>query len=318
LHTIIVAPVPQTIAQPAPTQVHFAEPSQLTVQAPLQVTAQVESPLQVAVEPSPSVSVQVEPPAQVAVLAEPTDCAHIDSPSQVEVQPLPHEPVQLVLDAQCEVQSLPQSTMQVFMCWQSKVAPVGSELLPLPPSLPALPPPSVQVPPAAQVHVVSVQSQAPVHWPCSALARVQAGATTASAIARRTIRMWFLLRYWMRPKQLQSISPAAQAAPVGPEQVPAQHGCVDEHDWPTYEQLVPMSPGGVTAPQVPLVWPGGTVHSRPAQQSPSLVHLPLVFEQALPQRRTPPESGKQGAPLQHSAENVHCAPVAMQQLGVPS
>jgi hypothetical protein len=318
LHTIAVAPVPQTIVQPAPAQVHAAEPPQLTVQAPVQVTAHAESPPQLAVDPSPSVSVQVEPPAQVALLAEPTDWAHIDCPSQVEVQPVPQVPVQLVLEAQWEMQSLPQSTMQVFMCWQSKVAPVGRSPLLLPPSLPPAPPPSVQVPPAAQVQVVSVQAQAPVHWPCSALLRVQPGATTASAVARRIVRMWFLLRYWMRPKQVQSISPAAQEAPVGPEQLPAQHGCVVEHDCPTYEQLVPMSPGGAPAPHVPLVWPGGTLHKRPAQQSPSLVHFPVVFEQPVPQRRTPPLSGRQGAPLQHSAENVHCWPTAIQQPGVPS
>ncbi len=35
----------------------------------------------------------------------------------------------------------------------------------------------------------------------------------------------------MRPKQLQSVSPAAQAVPVGDEQLPPeQHGVVVEHD----------------------------------------------------------------------------------------
>jgi hypothetical protein len=107
----------------------------------------------------------------------------------------------------------------------------------------------------------------------------------------------------MRPKQLQSVSVAPHTAPVGPEQVPAQHGCVAEQFWPTYEQ-VPMSPGG-GLPQVPLVWPDGMLHKRPEQQSAFEVHAPLVFEHIVPQRRTPPESGKQGAPLQHSDENVH-------------
>ncbi len=116
---------------------------------------------------------------------------------------------------------------------------------------------------------------------------------------------------------MQSVSPAAQAAPVGDEQVPEQHAIVVEHDWPTYEQavVVPMSPddgGGGALPQVPLVWPAGTLQSRPAQQSAFEVHLPVVFEQAEPQRRTPVESGKQGAPLQHSDENVHWLPAAMQ------
>lgn len=121
----------------------------------------------------------------------------------------------------------------------------------------------------------------------------------------------------MMPKQVQPVSPAAQAAPVGDEQLPPlQHGCVDEHDWPRYEQLVePMSPddgGGGTAPQVPLVWPGGTVHRRPAQQSASEVHTCVAFEQALPQRSVPVLSGRQGAPLQHSDENEQTLPAAMQ------
>ena len=123
-------------------------------------------------------------------------------------------------------------------------------------------------------------------------------------------------RYWMMPKQVQSVSPAAQAVPVGDEQVPPQHACVVEQPCPVYEQ-VPMSPGGGAAPQVPLVWPGGTVHRRPLQQSAFDVQAPVVFEQLVPQRRTPVLSGKQGAPLQHSDENVHCWPVAMQHPGWP-
>lgn len=123
--------------------------------------------------------------------------------------------------------------------------------------------------------------------------------------------------YWMRPKQLQLVSLAPQTAPVAVEQVPEQHGCVAEHDWPTYEHAWPMSvAGGV--PQVPLVWPAGTLHFRPAQQSASAVQTPDGLEQAVPQRSTPVESGTQGAPLQHSDEKVHCWPAAMQQLGVPS
>jgi hypothetical protein len=126
--------------------------------------------------------------------------------------------------------------------------------------------------------------------------------------------------YWMRPKQLQSVSPAAHGAPVGPAQLlPAQHGCVSEHDWPTYEHVdMPMSPdGGGAAPQVPTVWPGGTVQSRPAQQSAFDVHWPVVFEHCEPQRSTPLESGTHGAPLQHSAEKVHCCPGSMQHGGWP-
>lgn len=80
-----------------------------------------------------------------------------------------------------------------------------------------------------------------------------------------------------------------------------------------------MSPGGGgAAPQVPTVEPDGMLHKSPEQQSAFEVHWPLVFEHCVPQRRTPLGSGKQGAPLQHSDENVHCWPLAMQQLGVPS
>ncbi len=109
---------------------------------------------------------------------------------------------------------------------------------------------------------------------------------------------------WMRPKQLQLVSFGPQAAPVEVEQVPEQHGCVAEHDWPVYEHAWPMSTAG-GAPQVPLVMPAGTLHLRPEQQSASAVQAPLVLEQALPQRSTPFASGTQGAPLQHSDENVH-------------
>jgi hypothetical protein len=123
----------------------------------------------------------------------------------------------------------------------------------------------------------------------------------------------------MRPKQLQLVSDGAQAAPVEFEQVPLQHGTDAEHDWPMYEHAMPMSPGGGgAAPQVPLVLPAGTVHLRPMQQSASDVQTPLVLEHMAPQRSTPVESGTQGAPLQHSAEKVHCWLVAMQQPGEPS
>ena len=121
----------------------------------------------------------------------------------------------------------------------------------------------------------------------------------------------------MRPKQLQLVSLGPQAAPVEVEQVPEQQGCVAEHDWPVYEHAWPMSVDG-GAPQVPLVMPAGTLHFRPLQQSPSAVQTWPVIEHMVPQRLTPLASGTQGAPLQHSDENVHCWPAAMQQFGVPS
>ena len=125
--------------------------------------------------------------------------------------------------------------------------------------------------------------------------------------------------YWIRPKQLQLVSLGPQAAPVEFEQVPLQQGCDAEHDWPMYEHDEPMSPeGGGAAPHVPLVAPAGTVHLRPVQQSASEVQTPVVLEHEAPQRSTPFESGTQAAPLQHSAENVHCWPAAMQQPGEPS
>src|SRR3954471_24392262 len=106
----------------------------------------------------------------------------------------------------------------------------------------------------------------------------------------------------MRPKQLQAVSLAPHGVPADVEQVPLQQGCEAEQVWPTYEHM-PMSPGGVTAVQVPLVMPAGTLHLRPLQQSASAVHTPLVLEHIAPQRSTPFESGTHGAPLQHSDEN---------------
>ena len=80
-----------------------------------------------------------------------------------------------------------------------------------------------------------------------------------------------------------------------------------------------MSPGGGGggAPHVPTVAPGGTVQGKPAQQSPLEVQAPPVGEQLVPQRKTPAESGRHGAPPQHSDENVHCWPPAMQHGATP-
>jgi hypothetical protein len=65
-------------------------------------------------------------------------------------------------------------------------------------------------------------------------------------------------------------------------------------------------------------------HALPAQQSLDDVHSPEVCTHVTPpsgagawQRRTPALSGKQGVPPQHSDENVHCAPAAMQHGAFP-
>src|SRR5262245_10006701 len=86
-----------------------------------------------------------------------------------------------------------------------------------------------------------------------------------------------MLPHWIGRKQVQSISPAVQAVPVGPSHTPllTQHGTVVEHIWPAYAHVeVPMSPGGGAA-QLPIVEPGGMVHKPPAQQSAVVVHAPL-------------------------------------------
>jgi hypothetical protein len=65
------------------------------------------------------------------------------------------------------------------------------------------------------------------------------------------------------------------------------------------------------------------LHVPPAQQSPVEVQAPPDFTQVGPvgdggrQRSTPLASGTQGVPPQHSAENVHWAPPAMQQGATP-
>jgi hypothetical protein len=134
----------------------------------------------------------------------------------------------------------------------------------------------------------------------------------------------------MMPKQVQPLSVAAQGCPVMLAQLlPGQHGCVVEQLWPTSEQVppsptgvgVPMSPvfgGGGGAPwQVPLVEPLTTTHARPVQQSELAVQTWPFIEHIDPQRRTPMLSGRQGAPLQHSDEKVHCWPCMMQHGGWP-
>jgi hypothetical protein len=65
------------------------------------------------------------------------------------------------------------------------------------------------------------------------------------------------------------------------------------------------------------------LHVKPAQQSlgevqtpPDITHVGPVVEGGR-QRRVPIASGTQGVAPQHSEENMHCSPAAMQQGGVP-
>ncbi len=103
---------------------------------------------------------------------------------------------------------------------------------------------------------------------------------------------------------------------------PEQHGTVSEQLWPASAHMggtpASMPGGGGGMVHVPLGEPTGTTQVRPVQQSDVAVHTPPSGTHIDPQRSTPDASGTQGAPSQHSAENVHASPVAMQQPGVPS
>jgi hypothetical protein len=84
-------------------------------------------------------------------------------------------------------------------------------------------------------------------------------------------------------------------------------------------QVVPPSAGGGgggggAATHVPLSWPTTIEHLPPVQQSLDDVQVPSRFTHFGPveQRNVPLASGRQGTPPQHSDENVHCAPAAMQ------
>jgi hypothetical protein len=82
--------------------------------------------------------------------------------------------------------------------------------------------------------------------------------------------------------------------------------------------------GGAAGTQVPASWPGTTEHAFPAQQSLVDVQRPLVLTQVGPPPgawgwhfSTPAASGRHGVPPQHSDENVHCWPAAMQHGALP-
>src|SRR5262245_59132266 len=105
----------------------------------------------------------------------------------------------------------------------------------------------------------------------------------------------------------------------------AQQGLVVEHVCPK-KPHVPASGappsvlgGGGGGPQVPALWPGVMLHTRPAQQSPVVVQAPSLGTQLAPpsglarQRSTPWASGVHGEPSQHSAENWQRLPGSTQQ-----
>jgi len=227
-------------------------------------------------------------------------CTHVDVICHNRRHP--HAPVRrLHLHAHGR-RHLPQSTIQVFMCWQSKVAPDGSEPEPLPPRRRRFRHRAVQVAAlgAGAGSYRECSCRRPVHWP---------GAVCAPCSRRRRRRA---SRVEVRACRSPLLLDEAEAAAVGlvgraggargDEQVPpAARLRSTARLCPTYEQhRMPMSPAAPSRRCAGLARRDIALQAR--QQSASLVHLPVVFEQPLPQRRTPVLSGRQGAPLQHSDE----------------
>jgi hypothetical protein len=113
-------------------------------------------------------------------------------------------------------------------------------------------------------------------------------------------------------------------APVALRQVrPEQHSPVAVQVPFAPAHVVPPSGGGGgggggAAVQVPASCPAISEHVPPAQQSLDDVQVPARFTHfAAEQRSVPFASGRQGDPPQHSDENVHWAPAAMQHGAVP-
>jgi hypothetical protein len=107
-----------------------------------------------------------------------------------------------------------------------------------------------------------------------------------------------------------------------------QQSPVAMHVAPVALHVGPPSGGGgggvATGTQVPESWPATIEQPFPAQQSLDEVQRPDVWTQVGPppgagvwQRSVPAASGRQGVPPQHSEENVHCAPAAMQHGALP-
>jgi hypothetical protein len=136
---------------------HAVEPEQSTEQPPPgQVTLQVLLPPHATLAPDAIVRLHVLLPWQVKVLPAPAEIEHVLPPVHVELHPEPQVPLHCDLPAQLVVHPVPQLTLQSFFDWQSKVAPLGG-------GVPASPsPPSVQVPPDAQLHVEPLHEHAPL------------------------------------------------------------------------------------------------------------------------------------------------------------
>jgi hypothetical protein len=103
-----------------------------------------------------------------------------------------------------------------------------------------------------------------------------------------------------RPEQALASAASQQTAPV------LQHGIAPLQGAPSAAQVW-------TEPQVPLVWPGGTLHTFPLQQSALVVHVPPAPMQAVTQV---PLSRSQ-LPEQHWPAAVHVPPLGMQVTHLP-
>lgn len=114
--------------------------------------------------------------------------------------------------------------------------------------------------------------------------------------------------------------------------MPLQHGVDAEHCCPTAAQSVPPSGGGVAAPHVPELEPGGSTQGRPEQQSALVVQEPpvsthFVADPLQTNAGFPDGLGVHGRP-QQSALEAHAFPLkadglvqsisAIRQRGMPS
>ncbi len=111
---------------------------------------------------------QLLPPAQVTSLFTPVSSVHWLVPVQLEVQFDVQLPTQVERPSQVFVQPVPHVRshwlfeLQLYVTSSGSGAAAAPPLSLLPPSSAVAAGPKVQVPPALQVHVVSVQAQSPV------------------------------------------------------------------------------------------------------------------------------------------------------------